>query len=84
MFNKNIVFIKKLNYFYLNFLMKNKFINLKKFYDDNGYCIVKNLISIKKIDLFLDAFKKEIISNKKEIILPSMNLQKITSFKKKK
>jgi len=63
--------------------MKNKFINLKKFYDDNGYCIIKNLISNKKIDLFLDNFKKKIIFNKKKTILPSMNLQKINSLKKK-
>ncbi len=47
--------------------MKNKFINLKKIYDDNGYCIVKNLISNKKIDLFLDNFKKKIISKNQNI-----------------
>lgn len=49
----------------------------KKFYDNNGYVVIEDLVPKKHIDELLKIFSKDIINNK-EILLPLMDKQKVS------
>jgi len=48
--------------------------SVKKFYEENGYVVINNLIDKRLIDKFINVFKKDIIKNK-QLKLPLMDKQ---------